>query len=255
MKNQETGFQEEKQSPWFLRNLIAILITGLVVGVTIYIAVFLLYSPNKSGEINTSFIGQTLLPLWGTWIGTVLAYYFGKVNFEAATKSYRDVIDKLTPDEKIAKLLVKDVMIPINLIVYLDYDTENENPISDILKYPQFEKYSRFAVLDQKKAIKNMIHRNTFFEFVFLKVSEGKNNNEINKLKLKDLLNETNDSIKNTLTRGYGFVSINSTLLDAKKAIDSIAECQDVFITETGKPSEPVLGLVTNNMIFEKAKV
>jgi len=255
MENQSTGFQAEKQSPWFLRNLIAILITGLVMGVTVFIAIFILFSPNKSGEINTSFIGQTLLPLWGTWIGTVLAYYFGKANFEAATKSYQDVINKLTPDEKIAKLKVQDVMLPINQLIYLDYDTENQKLINDILKYPQFEKYSRFAVLDQRKAIKNMIHRNTFFEFVFLKVSEGKTNDEINNLKLNDLLSETNEKIKNTLTRGYGFVSMNATLLDAKKVIDSIAECMDVFVTETGKPSEPVKGLVTNNMIFEKANV
>lgn len=247
--------QEEKQSPWVLRNLIAIIITGLVLGATVYIAIFILYNPNKSGNIDISFIGQTLLPLWGTWLGTVLAFYFGKANFEAATKSYQNVIDKLTPDEKIAKLLVKDVMLPISKIVYLDYDTENGKLINDILKYPQFEKYNRFAVLDKNKCLKFMIHRTTFFEYVFLKVSQGKTNDEINKLTLNDLLTETNTSIKNTLTRGYGFVTITATLLDAKKVIDSIDECTDVFVTETGKNTDPVLGLVTNNMIFEKAKV
>ncbi|MHB9143098.1 MAG: hypothetical protein ACYC25_14605, partial [Paludibacter sp.] len=149
MKNEQPEISTEKLSSWASRNLIALIITGLVVGVTIYIAIYILYNPEKNTDgsvsINLAFIGQTLLPLWGTWIGTVLAYYFGKANFEAASKSYQDVIKKLTPEEKIAKLLVKDVMLPIRDILYLDYDTESPKLINDILKYPQFESYNRFA--------------------------------------------------------------------------------------------------------------
>lgn len=248
----------EKQSSWWLRNLIAVLITALVVGVTVFIAVFVLLSPNKDGEINLSFIGQTLLPLWGTWIGTVLAFYFGKANFEAVSKSYQDVIKTLTPEEKIAKLLVKDVMLTLNKIEYLDFETEKPKPINEILGYPRFKDYNRFAVFDLNKVIKYMIHRSTFFEFIYLKYTdfkkEGKNpDNEI--LILDDLLTYNNEKIKKTLSRGFGFVSINATLLDAKRVIESIDECKDVFVTENGKSTEPVLGLITNNLIFENAKV
>ena len=258
MKKTQNALSEEKQSSWWLRNLIAVLITGLVVGITVFIAIYILFNPNNKGEINLSFIGQTLLPLWGTWIGTVLAFYFGKANFEAATKSYQEVIKNLTPEEKIAKLLVKDVMIPINRIVYLDYDTEKTKLIKDILDYPQFKIFSRFAVFDQNKVIKFMIHRSTFFEFVYLKNIDFKNeskNSTSEILTLDDLLTYNNEKIKNTLSRGFGFVSIESSLLGAKKVIESIDECKDVFITQTGKSTEPVLGLVTNNLIFDKAKV
>jgi len=248
----------DKQSSWWLRNMIAVLITALVVGITVFIAIYILLSPNKSGDINLSFIGQTLLPLWGTWIGTVLAYYFGKANFEAASKSYQDVIKTLTPEEKIDKLLVKDVMLTLNKIEYLDYEVEKPIPINDILGYPRFKEYNRYAVFDKNKVIKYMIHRSTFFEFIYLKYTdfknEGKNpDNEI--LTLDDLLTYNNEKIKNMLSRGFGFVSINATLLDAKRVIDSIDECKDVFITENGKSTEPVLGLITNSLIFEKAKV
>ena len=244
---------------WASRNLIAVLITGLIVGVTVFIAVFILLSPDKNGTINLTFIGQTLLPLWGTWIGTVLAYYFDKANFEAASKSYQDVIKILTPEEKIAKLLVKDVMIPLSKIVSLDYDTEKSNLIKDILNYPQFKEYSRFAVFDKSKVVRYMIHRSTFFEFMYLKAADIKktgNVEDTESLKLDDLLTYNDENIKNTLTRGFGFASIDATLLDAKKTIDSIDECKDVFITQTGKSTEPVvMGLVINNLIFDKAKV
>jgi len=256
-KDQETT-TPEKMPSWASRNLIAVLITGLVVGVTIFIAIYVLVSPPEDKTKSLSFIGQTLLPLWGTWIGTVLAYYFGKANFEAASKSYQDVIKTLSPEEKIAKVLVKDVMIPVKKLEYLDYNTEKSNLIKDILNYPQFKAYSRFAVFDQTKVVKYMIHRSTFFEFMYLKAADLKaagQSLDTDSLKLDDLLTYNNETIKNTLTRGFGFASIEATLLDAKKVIDSIDECINVFITQTGKSTEPVLGLVTNNLIFDKAKV
>jgi len=262
MKNEQPEISTEKLSSWASRNLIALIITGLIVGVTVYIAIYILYNPVKNTDgsvsINLAFIGQTLLPLWGTWIGTVLAYYFGKANFEAASKSYQDVIKKLTPEEKIAKLLVKDVMLPINDILYLDYDTESPKLINDILKYPQFESYNRFAVFDKNKVVKYMIHRSTFFQFIYQKYTEQKTSGvtpDTEKLTLGDLLVTNDEKIKNTLTRGIGFISINANLLDAKRVIDATDECQNVFVTQNGKTSEPVLGLITNNRIFGYAKV
>lgn len=33
------------------------------------------------------YVFGALLPLWGTWIGTILAFYYSKDNFESASKS------------------------------------------------------------------------------------------------------------------------------------------------------------------------
>ena len=262
MKNKQNEAPNENLSSWASRNMIALIITGLIVGVTVYIAIYILYNPVKNDDgsisVNFSFIGQTLLPLWGTWIGTVLAFYFGKANFEAATKSYQDVIKNMSPEEKIAKLLVKDVMLPIKDILYLDYDAESPKLINDILKYPQFEPYNRFAMFDKNKVVKYMIHRSTFYQFIYLKYNELKSKGktpDTDTLTLTDLLSCADENIKNTLTRGIGFISINANLLDAKRVIDATDECQDVFVTESGKPTEPVLGLITNSRIFQYAKV
>ncbi|MHB9141400.1 MAG: hypothetical protein ACYC25_05960, partial [Paludibacter sp.] len=124
--------------------------------------------------------------------------------------------------------------------------------------YPQFESYNRFAVFDNNKVVKYMIHRSTFFQFIYQKYTEQKSKGvtpDTDILTLGDLLGSTDEKIKNTLTRGIGFISINANLLDAKRVIDATDECQDVFVTQNGKPSEPVLGLITNNRIFGFAKV
>lgn len=256
---------KEKQKPevedkpgWWSRNTIAFIITFGVMISTVYIAIA---SIHFRSEPNFNFIGESLLPLWGTWLGTVLAFYFGKSNFEAASKSYQEAIKSLTPEEKIAKLLVKDAMLPVEKIEFLDYEKEKKIAITEILNYSRFEKYNRYAVFDPNKVLKYMIHRSVFLEFLYNKSlvkTDGGNaaGTASPKLLTLDSLLATDDlKIKALLNRGYGFVPLNATVLDAKRVIDSIAECQDVFITPTGAPTEAVVGLLTNTMIFEKAKV
>ena len=240
MKTQQNDLKEDN---WLLRNLIAITITALVVGTTVFIAVYMILKPVTDG---VSFIGQTLLPLWGTWLGTVLAFYFGKANFEAASKA----IKNQTSESKMAELITKDVMTSLKDIKYLDYDTRKTDTLESILADKDFEPYNRFAVFDSNKVVKAMIHRGTFYEFMY------KNKNEKSQeLVLKDLLESTDENIKNTLSFGFGFVKSEATVLDAKKLIDTIAECQDIFITQNGNRNEPVLGLLTNNRILELSKV
>lgn len=242
-----------KEDNWWLRNLIAIIITTLVVGTTVFIAVYMIlfnHQTTDSGKFDMSFIGQTLLPLWGTWLGTVLAFYFGKANFEAASKA----IKNQTPESKMAELITKDVMTTLKDIKYLDYDTQKTNTLESILADKDFEPYNRFAVFDSNKVVKAMIHRGTFYEFMYKNKSEESSSGNQG-LVLKDLLESTDENIKNTLSFGFGFVKSEATVLDAKKLIDTIAECQDVFITQNGNRNEPVLGLLTNNKILELSKV
>ena len=42
-----------------------------------------------------------LLPVIGAWVGTVLAFYFGQVNFEAASRSAANLVRQLSPREKL----------------------------------------------------------------------------------------------------------------------------------------------------------
>jgi hypothetical protein len=248
----ENNQNEGIGTSWWLRNLIALIITGFVIAGTILICIYCLFITDKP---DFNFVAQSLLPLWGTWFGTVLAFYFGKANFEAASKSYQEVIQKLTPDEKIAQLLVKDAMLPVAQIEYLEYDKEKGEKINDILKYDRFKNYNRYAIFDQSKTFRYMIHRSTFYRFIAQQVEENKSNDEIKNLTLQNLIDGGNNEVKNLLLKGYNFISVKASLLDAKKAMDAIPECQDVFVTETGKSFEPVLGLITNNIIFDKAKV
>src|SRR5689334_5156636 len=45
----------------------------------------------------SKYVLGVLLPVIGAWVGTVLAFYFGQVNFEAASKSAANLVRQLSP--------------------------------------------------------------------------------------------------------------------------------------------------------------
>ena len=235
------------------RNFIAILMTLIVVSATVVVAIIAISKGDKLEGVD--FIAKTLLPLWGTWIGTILAFYFSRENFEAASKSYQNIIKSLTPDEKMAAMKVNDVMIPVDRIVFLIYpDDKDKKLMDDILKDGRFQAYNRYAVLNTNHTVYKMIHRSMVDRFISEQVVSGKTPDEIKLLTLNDLLNTTLDEIKNTLENSFQIIKKSSTLLEAKQSMDEKKECLDVFVTENGSKDEPVLGLVTNNLILEKIK-
>lgn len=244
---------------WWSRNVIAFIITIGIIGITIGIAWYELTYDVKAGEQrDLSLLSQTLIPLWATWIGTVLAFYFGKANFEAGSKSFQDVLKAQSPDDKIAQKAVKNVMLPVKDIQYLDFDKEQNNTIADILKYPHFEPYNRFAVFDSSKVVKCMIHRGLFYQYIYVRTTEPDANGALadsSKLTLNDLIGSKDPRFANQLQRGIVLIGLEANLLEAKNKMDAVDECNDVFVTQTGKATEPVLGLITNNLILEHAKV
>ena len=42
------------------------------------------------------------------------------------------------------------------------------------------------------------------------------------------------------------FVSAKATLGEAETQVEKTKNCQDVFITQTGKPEEPIIGWLPN---------
>jgi hypothetical protein len=55
-----------------------------------------------------------------------------------------------------------------------------------------------------------------------------------------------NDQSVKALIEAFGAVSKKATLAEARLKLESIANCRDLFVTETGHATEPVLGYLTN---------
>ncbi|WP_035644173.1 CBS domain-containing protein [Flavobacterium sp. ASV13] len=102
-----------------------------------------------------------ILPVISTWVGTILAFYFGKANFEAATKSYNQVIDRLTPDI-LDDILVKQIMIDKFTMVSLDTDDSliTKFDLKGLRDFLDSIKKSRLPILEKGK-VKCIIHKST----------------------------------------------------------------------------------------------
>src|SRR5438094_9906067 len=91
--------------------LVAILaIAGLIIVVAGINAIRSPKETEKFFDIAKYVLG-VLLPVIGAWVGTVLAFYFGQENFEAAARSASSLVRQLSPREKLqAEPVVRAMM-------------------------------------------------------------------------------------------------------------------------------------------------
>ncbi|HJT90811.1 MAG TPA: hypothetical protein VJ777_02560, partial [Mycobacterium sp.] len=88
--------------------IIGISITGVIA--LSLVAVFALTGPDRTEM--TRLVFSSVLPLLGTWVGTVLAFYFARESLQAATDSTSQLVRPADPETP-----VREVMIPPSQII------------------------------------------------------------------------------------------------------------------------------------------
>jgi hypothetical protein len=209
---------------------------------------------------------HALLPVIATWVGTVIAFYFGKANFEAASKSTQDLVMKITnSDDKLRSTKVSDdgIMRPFNQISYnkaiAGKADKDINVQKDLLEFIDAgNKGDRLPIFNDKNIIRYILHESTINEFA-RKLASGQypslSGKKLEDITLDQMTSATDDEMNSKVNHTLVFVSKNSTLFDANEKMKSNKWSQDVFITETGAATEPVLGWITNNRIADLSKI
>ncbi len=221
---------------------------------------------NKEGFANTKDLLSVFLPLIATWMGTILAFYFSKENFDNANRSVKTLVDRIKgPAEILEGLSVSDVMVRLDHSTLLTFANEEEFrkfPLSELLK-KMVETHSERMPILEKDTLKFifLIYRSTVERFI-LEVTAGKLPVKRQNVQPKDLIvNDMFESdfqiIKDIVALNFKdyFLPITATLDEVRKAMQDNTICQDVFITKTGNKDEAVQGWITNNMIVEKAEL
>src|SRR5436309_3092423 len=67
---------------WLAGGIVAASIVGIVIASTVA-----LIAAGSNRPETSRLVFSSVLPLLGTWVGTVLAFYFARDNLEAATQS------------------------------------------------------------------------------------------------------------------------------------------------------------------------
>lgn len=200
---------------------------------------------------------NALLPMFGTWVGTLLAFYFSKDNFEAATQSVTSMAGKISvASERLQQIPAKDKMRLLKDIGFypMKKGEEDKCVLSQLLDQT---KYDRIPMMDGNRMV-YLVYRATINQYlsnVALKkvVIAGK---EVSMVSLADAIQDPR--LRNTFEKSFGFVSETATLADAQREMERVSKdvpCNDVFVTPSGKPDEAISGWITDNTIVENLKV
>lgn len=237
-----------------LKDYIALLIVLFTFCILILLIVYTFNTPNFS---NAKDIMGFILPIVGTWMGTVLAFYFSRENFEAASKSMQQTITNLTGEEKLKSTKTKDVMINVEKIKhpFSGDKTIDTLTLKDLLRFLEQKGLNRIVVMDGKKA-KYVLHKSLIDSFMLDQfLNTDKNKEEIENYTIPQMYEKGSQDVKDKMDKGVEFINQDATLFEVQQKMNANLNCQDIFITSSGKPDEEIIGWVTNVIISDNIKV
>ncbi|MDV3350260.1 CBS domain-containing protein [Leptothoe sp. LEGE 181152] len=185
-------------------------------------------------------IFNIVLPVFASWVGTILAFYFDRENFESANKQVRELVKKLAPEER-ANVKVTSIMRLLRDITL--FQIEQGQADEDIRLSELCEKFnsgcSRLPITDFQNKPLYMIHESMIFQYL-----AAGNTGEAN---LNEFISWHNrKGVRFEAGSGFVTVSRTSTIAIAKLKMESVSSCQDIFITNEGNMDEPLVGWISN---------
>lgn len=248
MPNPDNNMPSEWKSARFW---LAIGVTTISIVSVAILATIIIVRQNDSNSPQN--VLNSVLPLLGTWVGTVLAYYFSKENFEAATKSVSEMAKQLTPQEKLKSTAAKEKMIPRDKM-FTKSAPVDALKVADVLdELDKQRKGNRVPILGNNNSPKYIIHRSVFDKFLSDLVRAPKPGTNVADLTIQDMLNQ--DPQIERVAESFGVIRADGTLADAMDVMSRNPDCQDVFVTPSGSKDEEILGWITNVIIQDNAKV
>lgn len=201
---------------------------------------------------TTQLVFNSLLPLLGTWVGTVLAYYFSRKNFESASESVERMVT-LTTEQKLRELSVEKEMIRLPEITLYQIPA-GKSPGDVLLKDVEAKlggKITRVPIVDADGVVLYIVHQSVIYKFLAQQARSGKPPEEIDRLTLQDLVD---DAELNRWVTNIAFIDEEASVAEAKSKMEQQSGCQDLVVTKTGKKDEAMLGWMTNVDIGQLSK-
>jgi hypothetical protein len=242
------------------RQALTFLIISLsVVGVIALCITVVVLAPATEQLDTAKFVFSAALPLLASWVGTILAYYFSKENFLAATQSVTQMASAVSGIEKLRSISVRETMRPLREIKFLKVATgeEGQTKLSDLLAH--FAQVDRIVLVESeaKPVVKWLVYKSLINEYISDSARGVKplppGRASVADLTLEDLVNHAEK--RELFKSSFSFVSEQATLAEVKAIMDALSQCRDVFVTATGKPTEPIVGWITDNRVIEHSRV
>jgi hypothetical protein len=191
-------------------------------------------------------------------VGTILAFYYSKDNFDAASKSTQDLVDKIT-GTKLDSIPAREAMMGISEVKTLRLEEGKSYLLKELITNEDYLKtYNRLPVLKADMTPKYIVYRSIVDKFI---ASKAMNNEETSTLSLDSMVQ---DPIFSKYLRAFIPVQPDDSLSLVKALMDRTVidkdENKDVyvadaFVTQKGTLDSPVIGWITNVGINKFSKV
>jgi hypothetical protein len=250
------------------RDWIALGVLVLSIGAVFILSVSTIGSADKNKSKVSSDVMSATLPLYGTWVGTILAFYFSRSAFDAASSATTRNIEAASnattrnvatlqqiasgsaaapppPENVLAKISVKSLA---NNLLFSQKDPTKL--LKDVLAELQAADRYRVIVVDAttKKFI-GLVHRRTAEAYLATPEQVGSNPAASSAPTLQtylDWLNGSGAAAKPTVV----FLAETASLADVDAKLKE-TKGKDAIVTSDGTPDSPVIVYINDNDINE----
>lgn len=189
-----------------------------------------------------------VLPMIGTWIGTVLAFYFTNDSFQTASNQTRLTLSDAR-EARLRQISVREAMVPVSKVEAIEADEEDWPNVyfdTDVIGLIN-RKFSRVPFFSKGRGrVLGIVHDAVVKAYAWQCGVPPQGGTKTRTL--KDFFD--NDEVRSAFEHSVAFVGPEATLADVKRAMDAASTrghaCRDVFVTEDGTPAGRPLGMVTN---------
>lgn len=233
-------------------------LSGLIIIGLVGVAAAVIFTGVADDRKETlQFVFTSIVPITGTWMGTVLAYYFSQANFESAAKNTRLNYESASNLNKIDGLAIKDVWI--DFAAMDKFVRDDQATIEKIESFITDKKRGRVPVFKSQAQIDYVIHKSTLYEY--LQTARVTQNGAERPAARTDSL-ALFEAAKMADGRTYGEFLRNAwiaaasgdTVAKIKAEMDRREDIQDAMVTDTGKRDGAVLGWITDAAIAAKLR-
>lgn len=224
----DTDHNRGKIARWVVvASTVGIFVTGLA------LIIVLRDSPDRAYSVFTA-----TLPVFSTWVGTVLAFYFSNESFRQASQASQSLFSSTGPAGGGEPVTKPGIMVPFGTIPRIELNTEQmagkqPREAAGLLKmkmlvdaFPQGA--GRLVIFDDKKIPIYVLRRSA----LPTEVGTGDTLQSY-------LATGTNEEA----ARNFTWTSSTASLADARRTVE-LRRVSDLFITDQGGSSEPTIGWV-----------
>ncbi len=256
MGRTDSGNQKQPDSAWdrFFRHLLAIAIVLLaIISITVLATLAISQATSSEKSETIRFVFVSTLPLFGTWVGAIIAFYFARENLREATSS-AEALSKATAGLAGVwnpSTLVDEAMQPFNRIERYQLKREGDPPTLETVDSVKLKElwsrlsdrpFDRLPLLDEKDVAQALMTREWLNEWAAHQ--SGTTPNVFADHTIADL--ETDTDKRNARLKNFETVASGVTLAVAREKLGSGVGCSTVLVTSDGTKAGALRGILTS---------